>query len=52
MIKKTMKKEMLEDIQSITTPKEAWDILGTCFSRKNYMTAAEEIILVVYEVGE
>ena len=34
-LKTTVEEEMLEHIQKLETPKEAWDTLDTLFSRKN-----------------
>lgn len=34
-LKTTIEKEMLEHIQHAKTPKEAWDALAACFSKKN-----------------
>lgn len=35
IIKTTIEEELLEYIQDLTTPKEAWDTLKTLFSKKN-----------------
>lgn len=34
-LKTKIEEEMLEHIQEAKTPKEAWDALAACFSKKN-----------------